>query len=710
LDNDIAVTIMMKQSPEKNLSMQADSMSSLSAKITEYSEWREDLIHTIDEYVDWLGQAKSLDAVQELRLFDIKETLRKDHLVLAFLAEFSRGKTETINALFFSDFNQRLLPSEPGRTTMCPTEIFWDEREEPCIKLLPIETRKTDDTLSYLKTAPGIWHKVRLDTSSPTAMKETLRMLVQKREVDLEYAKQLGFWNEEDPTMRRLHTEKGVVEIPVWRHALINYPHPLLKNGLIVIDTPGLNTMGAEPELTLSIIPNAQAVLFLTATDTGITRSDMQIWSEYVQKRSAHKLVVLNKIDILWDGLETESEVKALIQKQIKNTARELSMDASNIFAMSAQKALVAKIRKDPALLQRSGIGLLETALANQMVESKHEILGRAIVTECSTMIKASRKLLQMRLNTLKAQQTELLNLQNQHRDNSKEILANVIADRKRYESSMLTFNQGSEKIKRLGEKLLRYLSMGYLDTTLAQTKQDMGDSWTTLGLNRSMRELTRLANSLAEEITKEGQIIKKQADDLYHLFWSKHGFEKTEARALNMQNFIHNMQALEQITDDFCNDPVNLLTEKSFLIRKFFLALGGQIQAIFEQSHVDCTKWLNDVIGDLKGQTNVHKNALDQRAKALMEAHNNADQLVKNLENTELELNELQKQIAKLDEILAKLAKSAKFGSNQVNGGLDVEHGASLPDSLANSGEFSRTLILPNAPFIGGNPQPMNA
>ena len=76
--------------------------------------------------------------------------------------------------------------------------------------------------------------------------------------------------------------------------------------------------MGAEPELTLSIIPNAHAVLFLTATDTGITKSDMQIWAEYVQKRVAHKLVVLNKIDILWDGLESDAEVEALIQKKLK--------------------------------------------------------------------------------------------------------------------------------------------------------------------------------------------------------------------------------------------------------------------------------------------------------------------------------------------------------------------------------------------------------
>ncbi|MBC7697531.1 MAG: dynamin family protein [Bacteroidia bacterium] len=680
--------------------------SSLSTIIGEYSQWRADLIVTLDEYAVWLEETESLDAIQELRLYDIKEMLKKDQLVMAFLAEFSRGKTETINALFFSDFNQRLLPSEPGRTTMCPTEIFWDDREEPCIKLLPIETRKSDDSLTYLKTAPGIWHKIRLDISSPTAMKETLRQLVQKRLVDLETAKQLGFWNEEDPSMRRLLAEKGSVEIPLWRHALINYPHPLLKNGLVVIDTPGLNTMGAEPELTLSIIPNAHAVLFLTATDTGITKSDMQIWAEYVQKRAAHKLVVLNKIDILWDGLESDAEVEALIQKQIQNTARELGLDARNIFAMSAQKALVAKIRKDAVLLKRSGIAKLENALATQMVDTKHEIVGRAVITECSNLMRSSRKLAQMRCNNIKNQLLELRELQNRNRDSSKDILAKVVADRKRYEASMLTFNQGSEKIKRLGDKLLRHLSIGYLDTNLEQTKRDMGDSWTTVGLNRNIREVTRLATILAEDIKIESYTIKKHADDLYHLFWSKHGFDRTEAHELNMDNFIHNMLALEQITNDFCTDPTNIMIEKRFLIRKFFLGLGAQIQMIFEQAHTDCNKWLNDVIGELKAQINLHKKALDKRAESLMESHSSADKLIMNLELSEKEYTKMQHQSNQLDAILLKLMRSAKFSAEKTKDDATNIQANSFKVETSN---FSKTVILPNAPFIGGNPLAAN-
>ena len=152
-------------SPAKN-----EMSNYLQLQIAAFQHWREQLALIIADYRLWLDATNSSDAVQDLRLYDMQEALKNDRLVLAFIAEFSRGKTETINALFFSDFNQRLLPSEPGRTTMCPTEIFWDEREEPCIKLLPIETRKRDNSLVYLKTTPSAWVKIRLDLNSAEAM------------------------------------------------------------------------------------------------------------------------------------------------------------------------------------------------------------------------------------------------------------------------------------------------------------------------------------------------------------------------------------------------------------------------------------------------------------------------------------------------------------------------------------------------------------
>ena len=663
-------------------------MNTLEAKVNQYQEWRSSLSKTISDYRDWLAKSEHTDAIQELRLYDVLEMLKRDQLVMAFLAEFSRGKTETINALFFADFNQRLLPSEPGRTTMCPTEIFWDGREEPCIKLLPISTRASDDSLTYLKTTPNAWQKFRLNLDSPEEMKETLRKLIDQKEVTQGEAEELGLFNQQDIGMIHELETQGLLKIPVWRHAIINYPHPLLKSGLVVLDTPGLNTLGAEPELTLNIIPNAHAVLFITATDTGITQSDMQIWNEFIKGRAKYKLVLLNKIDMLWDDLKPKQDVLNEIEKQVNMAAHQLGISPESVFAISAQKALVAKIKKNETLMQQSGIMELEATLGDQIVQAKHEILGRTVASECSTMIKNSRKLVQHRLTDLRQQVIELRTLRGKNMDASKDILAKVLEDRKRYEASIPTFNQANDKVSHIGKRLLRHLSVAYLDATLSDSRQAMGDSWTTVGLNKGMRNLMKKANDLAANITKESNDIKKLADNIYKVFQTKHGFETFAPPALDMSNFINNMRALEQITDDFCNDPLNLLTEKHFLIRKFFLGLGTQTQKIFEQAEKDCQHWLEDVLGILKTQITAYKITLDERTQNLTEANASSSALDSRLSIVENEYATIAKQNQVLDSMLLQLMKA-------------VQPAMKARAAAENEAAQTKTLKLPDMPFI---------
>ena len=91
-----------------------------------------------------------------------------------------------------------------------------------------------------------------------------------------------------------------------------------------------------------------------------------------------------------------------------------------------------------------------------------------------------------------------------------------MLEDRKRYEASIPTFNQANEKVGFIGNKLLRHLSGAHLQTSLTEGRQATGDSLTTVGLNKSMRNLTKQANELASDITKQGKDIKKLADNIY--------------------------------------------------------------------------------------------------------------------------------------------------------------------------------------------------
>src|SRR5262249_24414382 len=123
--------------------------------LAQYHTLCEDVAAAIIEYQHWIErQGTEADGEQDFRVYELAENLQSERLRIALVGEFSRGKTELLNAIFFSNFRQRLLPSAAGRTTMCPTELRYDENIPPSIRLLPIETRKTATTITEYKATP----------------------------------------------------------------------------------------------------------------------------------------------------------------------------------------------------------------------------------------------------------------------------------------------------------------------------------------------------------------------------------------------------------------------------------------------------------------------------------------------------------------------------------------------------------------------------
>ncbi|MGH8459877.1 MAG: dynamin family protein, partial [Nevskiales bacterium] len=308
--------------------------------------------------------------------------VRSDKVMVAFVAEFSRGKSELINAIFFAGYGRRIMPASAGRTTMCPTELGYDADVPPCLRLLPIETRLQTQALMEWRMVPEKWTRIDLDVNDPVQLAQALEKVAEVRHVSKDEARALGFWHDSSPEDNPRVGADGLIEVPKWRHALINIAHPLLKQGLVILDTPGLNAIGAEPELTVSLIPQAHAVVFILAADAGVTKSDLSIWREHLITEGDGcdaRLVVLNKIDTLWDALSTPEQVQAQIDKQRATSAEILGLPESQVIAVSAQKGLVAKVTRDKALLQASHLPALELALGQGVMGQRQKILRTAV-------------------------------------------------------------------------------------------------------------------------------------------------------------------------------------------------------------------------------------------------------------------------------------------------------------------------------------------
>ncbi|MGB8339622.1 MAG: dynamin family protein [Burkholderiales bacterium] len=636
----------------------ANFATRLEEESVRFRVWRDGLIHSVTEYHNWLEHTGQLDSQFSVRFYDLIESLKSGRLTLAFLAEYSRGKTELINALFFSGFKQRLLPSDIGRTTMCPTEIFHDPSEPPYVKLLPIETRFRDESIGNLKEMPIEWSKITLNIESATDMRQAMLSLAESKKIFTLEARMMGLLDENSHEAPANDNDK--VEVPVWRYAMINYPHPLLTNGLAILDTPGLNAMGLEPELTLNVIPNAHAVLFLLGIDTGVTRSDMQVWEKHVPPSVSQRIAVLNKIDLMWDDLKAHDEIAQAIQRQTENTSMLLNIPGSRVLAVSAQKALVGKIRGDMPMIQMSGISRLESLLADEIIPSRRKIISDKVLHEIGTMMETTRQSIRNRLTANRASATEVSELAGKSREVVTRLWTKISQDKDDYNASLLDYRFTRDGFAKEREWLLDALSPTKLEHVLATSQASINNSWTTIGLNRGMRSLLGSMNNEFSSIEAKSADMKILMQDAYDLFHEKYKFQQLTIPPLDMTTHKLRLRLLEQDTDVFCRDPVNIATPKNYLVKKFYASLAEEARKIFNTARSEVEQWSKVVPLPLETQIRDYKAQIQSRLENLTRINENSASMKQRLDKLKAEQGELAVQFQMIERLSKNLQSSA--------------------------------------------------
>lgn len=620
-----------------------------------YGRWRGDLNSAIEKYQRWLNANNMSNPETELRIFELLETLKSDHLTIAFVAEFARGKTELINAIFFSEYDRRLLPSDAGRTTMCPTELFYDSGADMSyIRLLPIETRLEETSIQEHKKNPINWTTIELDTNSSEKMAEAFREVIRTKRVPAPVAERLGLV---DPDV---HAETDMVEIPMWRHGLISFPHPLLKEGLNILDTPGLNAIGNEPELTLNMLPNAQAVVFVLAADTGVTKSDMQMWNHHVKPLGGDarhgRIIVLNKVDTLWDELKGDDEVNASIANQCKSAAKMLDIEASNVFPVSAQKGLLAKIRTDEELLDRSNILALESILAKDILPRKQNLVRESIVGEIGGMAQQSRDLVASRLADTSKQLQELQGLSGKNEDVIMHLMKKTREEQSTYHKSVESFQANRKTFNEKHSELLGTLSLTRLDKLMSRTRKQMSGSKFTMTLKGSMKEFFDIIQETMQSASKQTDQINMLLQTIYRQFNEEHGLSDVKPRLISMSKYKRELDRLYHEAEAYRNSAKLTVTEQAFVVKKFFISMVSHARNILFQAHQDVEAWGKSAMAPLVVRIKEHKNQMEKRLESLRKINESRDTLQNRIQELEKNAELLNTQLSDINQLIETL------------------------------------------------------
>ena len=639
--------------------------TSFNEQFDQHGAWRREFGLRLKLLAEWMKDHELLDAGVEERLRRLETQVRADKVMVAFVGEFSRGKSELINAIFFAGYGRRIMPASAGRTTMCPTEMGYDADVPPCLRLLPIESRLLPQALMEWRMVPEKWTRVDLDVNDPHQLAAALEMVAETRLVTREDAQSLGFWHSQEPEDNPMVDAQGMVEVPKWRHALINIAHPLLKQGLVILDTPGLNAIGAEPELTVSLLPQAQAVVFILGADTGVTKSDMTIWREHLvvdADGTDLRLVVLNKIDTLWDALSSPAKIQAQIDRQRASTADILGIPITQVIPVSAHKGLVAKVTDDADLLVASCLPKLEEALGHGIMGQRQKILGSAVAVGISSLRTETGRVINIRRRDLAEQMMELKGLQGKN--------ASVIKHmRVRIEQEQTEFDLSGAKIHAVRSvhlKLLRdvfdKLSGSALKAEMAQLNAALHQKGLKFGVKKAYADTFDRLRAVFERVQALCTEIQSMLAATFRQLNGEHGFSLQAPPVPQLAPYVQDLDMVERGHLQYLGIANTFRLAQTEFADRLVRALATRLRTIHETALGDVELWSKTAAAQLDAQLRERRRNFTRRIEAIdriQQATGGLGDRIHEIESQELAMTELESKLGELTNYLVRVRQS---------------------------------------------------
>lgn len=238
------------------------------------------------------------------KLNDLKEDLNNDFFTIIVLGEFKRGKSTFVNALL----GTKLLPVDVIPTTATINALMWGEEKKAYVVKNDGEIESGDSSLSFLS--------------------------------------------------RYIASED--FEIDKIKYLKIGYPAEILRNNIVLVDTPGVSDLNEQRvQVTYDFIPRADAVIFLLDATAPLKRTEKEFLDEHLVKLGIDRvLFIANKFDNIDEDDEEEvlEDIERRIKKSFNANKQEQKFKDFTVLPVSSSMALDGALQNNENILVQSGM------------------------------------------------------------------------------------------------------------------------------------------------------------------------------------------------------------------------------------------------------------------------------------------------------------------------------------------------------------------
>jgi len=246
----------------------------MSAYLQQYQKHKQEVVNLFNAVASLAHKQKKSELVKQLE--EVKKRLAEEKLLVVTCGEFKEGKSSLINALL-GEVKDDLFPVDSDIATGLVSTISYAAQEK----------------ITVVLGEPG-----------------------QERQQQIAREEINSYANE----------QQNQGNIRQARMLVIESPNPLLKDGLILVDTPGVGGLNTRHTgITYAFIPNADVVIFVSDVKAPLKAKELE-FVKMIARHCQNLIFVVTKID-----MKTREEYQSVVENNRDKLAHVLERNGNQI-------------------------------------------------------------------------------------------------------------------------------------------------------------------------------------------------------------------------------------------------------------------------------------------------------------------------------------------------------------------------------------------
>jgi hypothetical protein len=374
-------------------------------------------------------------------------------------------------------------------------------------------------------------------------------------------------------------------------------------------------------------------------------------------RKSQRRLVALNKIDAMWDGIRSEADIQTELERQVWQTAKTLGIDPQNIFPVSAQKGLVGRVTKDEDLVKRSRIPELEAAIAQRLVPQKRTIVIDKVRSSLEEVLDTAGSIIDNRLQDTTSHMQELRQISHKNTDVISHIMLKVTSEKSSLEQDMKQYQALRAVYAKETHRLVKILSEERLERLIATTKHNMARCASSLTLQKTINKYFDKLHRYFDQAMQQANEIASLSETITRDFEHDHGISNFQVRRLRLEKYKQEVERLEQKYSHFKETKTLFFKEQMSITNKFYESVCTATRRVFTKALAEANSWNNNLMVPMETHVREHHAQLRRRLESVKRIHKATDTVDTRLKELQMQQTELQAQQDEYNELQRRLA-----------------------------------------------------